>query len=319
MFGRRPDGRRIRHSDPILAFTPYIMPQRVDAQVHTVLPVNCDILTQFIRTQREKGYDISYMDLISAAYVRAVSQYPELNRFVANKQVYSRNSICISLTIIKSSEKVEDIQESAFKIHFSPYDTVYDVHDKFQAEIEKNRKPETVNETDKLVRFLLAIPGLPTTIVGIVKLLDRYGILPRAIINLSPFHTGLFIANMASIGMPHVNHHIYNFGTTSLFIGMGSVQRKSVQKAGNVKVERTIPLGIVSDERITSGAEYGLAMSYFRSLMADPAKLEVPPETVRYEIPKEKMPHLESRRQRRRIAKQLRREEREEEAVGAGI
>ena len=33
MFGRRPDGRRLRDVDPIVQITPYLMPMRCDAQV----------------------------------------------------------------------------------------------------------------------------------------------------------------------------------------------------------------------------------------------------------------------------------------------
>ena len=302
MFGRRPDGRRLKQPDPILALTPYLMPQRVDAQVHSVIRVNCDTLTKYIREQREKGVDLSYMDLVAAAYVRAVSQNPALNRFIMNKQVYARNAINISLAIIR--EQDGEVMETTIKPRFSPYDTVYDVHRKFKEAIDKNREPEAANNTDRLARFVMSIPGLATAAVWLVRLLDRYGLLPRLIIDVSPFHTGLFIANMASIGMPHVNHHIYNFGTTSLFIGMGSVERNvAVKKDGTAGHERMIPLGLVSDERITSGADYGRAMTTFRSCLNNPALLETAPETVKYDIPPEKMPHPEGRRQRRRERK----------------
>ncbi|MCL1795977.1 MAG: 2-oxo acid dehydrogenase subunit E2 [Clostridia bacterium] len=303
MFGRRPDGRRLKQPDPILALTPYLMPQRVDAQVHSVIRVNCDTLTQYIRQQREKGFDLSYMDLIAAAYVRTISQNPALNRFVMNKQVYARNAIHISLAMIR--EQGEEIMETTIKPRFSPYDTVYDVHNKFREEIDKNREPEAANNTDRLAGFVMSLPGLATALVWLVRLLDRYGLLPRIVIRLSPFHTGLFIANMASIGMPHVNHHIYNFGTTSLFIGMGSVERNvAVKRDGTAGHERMIPLGLVSDERITSGADYGRAMTAFRSFMNNPASLETPPETVKYDIPPEKMPHPDGRRQRRKENRQ---------------
>ena len=33
MFGRRPDGKRLKHLDPIVQITPYLMPMRCDAQV----------------------------------------------------------------------------------------------------------------------------------------------------------------------------------------------------------------------------------------------------------------------------------------------
>ena len=35
----------------------------------------------------------------------------------------------------------------------------------------------------------------------------------------------MFITNLASIGLPAVNHHIYNFGTCSQFVSIGSVER----------------------------------------------------------------------------------------------
>jgi len=266
------------------------MPQRVDAQVHTTIQIDCDTLTKYIRSQRDRGQTFSYMDLVIAAYVRAASQHPQLNRFVMNKQLYARSTICCSFAIVKTMENDEDVREAAVKVHFDPYDTVYDVRDRVRAEIDTNRKEDSQNGADKLVRFFQAIPGFSTVAVGLVKLLDRYGMLPSVIVNISPFHTGAFIANMASIGMPHVNHHIYNFGTTSVFLAMGNVLRNPVPGPnGTVSVKRALPMGLVLDERITSGVEYGRVLTYFRELLADPSKLELPPETVKYDIVPEKM------------------------------
>ena len=290
MFGFRSDGRRITNIDPIVGFTPYLMPQRFDAQVHTSIQIDCDTLTNYIRGQRERGQVVSYMDLLIAGYVRAVSQYPQLNRFVMNKQLFARNTICVSLAVLKTTENAEDVRETTIKVHFDPYDTVFDVRDRMREEIDKNRKAENQNVADKFVRFFQAIPGLPTLVIGVIRLLDRYGLFPSAVVNISPFHTGAFIANMASIGMPHVNHHIYSFGTTSIFLAMGKVLRNPVPGPnGTVAVKRALPIGLVLDERITSGAEYGRALSFFNELLADPSRLEQPPEGVAYDVLPEKM------------------------------
>ena len=290
LFGFRSDGRRITNKDPIVGFTPYLMPQRVDAQVYTTVQIDCDKLTNYIRGQREQGQVLSYMDLLIAAYVRAVSQHPQLNRFVMNKQLFARNTICCSLAVLKTTANDDDVRETTIKVHFDPYDTVYDVRDRMREEIEKNRKEENRNTADKYVRFLQAIPGLPTLFIGIVRLLDRYGLFPSSIVNISPFHTGAFIANMASIGMPHINHHIYNFGTTSIFLAMGKALRNPVPGPnGTVTVKRALPIGLVLDERITSGMEYGRALGFFNELIANPERLEQPPEAVVYDIPPEKM------------------------------
>ncbi len=60
---------------------------------------------------------------------------------------------------------------------------------------------------------------------GLVKLMDRCGLLPRKIIDLSPFHTSLFITNLASINTEAIFHHCYEFGTTSVFVCMASLRQ----------------------------------------------------------------------------------------------
>lgn len=307
MFGYRPDGRRVRQEDAILEFAPYLMPQRVDAQVHSVQRVDCDIMTRYIRDQRAKGHILSYIDLAIAGYVRVVSQYPGINRFIVNKQLYARNTICISMALLKMFEDSDKIQESTIKLHFSPYSTVYEVHDMIQKAIDDNRLPEVKNNTDKVAGFLMRVPGMATFVAGLARILDRYGLLPAAVIDVSPFHTGLFFTSMASLGMPYVNHHIYNFGTTSIFMAMGKVERMPVPAPGNTAAfKRMTPLGVVSDERITSGAEFARVFGFWRDLLADPSQLETPPETVQVDFPPEKMPGYRRRqRMERRAAKKV--------------
>ena len=89
---------------------------------------------------------------------------------------------------------------------------------------------------------------------------------------------------MASIGMPAVNHHIYNFGTTSLFVSIGSVER-TVQMGPDGKAvrKRLLPIGITADERICAGAMYARMVNRMTYYLNDPSLLETPPETVNFE------------------------------------
>ena len=284
MFGRREDGRRLKLDDPIVGLTPYVMPKRDDSQVMVTQHIDCDTLTNFIRAKREENIHISYMDLIIAAYVRTASRYPEMNRFIMNKKVFARNHIAVSLAVLKTLEG-DDIQETTIKVKLAPESTLVDVHNAFAAAIEENRKPAASNLTDKVAMLLLGTPGLATLVVALARFMDNHGILPHVILEASPFHTSMFITNMASIGMPSVYHHIYNFGTTSIFVGMGRIERH-VEPApgGTMRFRRMIPLGVVIDERIACGAQYGRAFSYLRELLANPEMLMSPPEEVKTEI-----------------------------------
>ena len=101
MFGRRPDGRRINKIDPVMKITPYVMPMRCDAQVFLKHLADLEAMSRFIRRQKaEKNETISYMQIIVAAYVRAVSRNPEVNRFIMNKQLFARNNCSAAFTFL---------------------------------------------------------------------------------------------------------------------------------------------------------------------------------------------------------------------------
>ena len=122
------------------------------------------------------------------------------------------------------------------------------------AAIEKNQNAQHNNDTDKFVKFIFGVPGLARTVIGLAGFLDRHNLLPRSIIELSPFHTSLFVTNLASINTPYIFHHCYEFGTTSVFICMGRpVHDPAVPEGVRKKV---MPLSVVMDERIATGIEY---------------------------------------------------------------
>ncbi len=282
MFGYRPDGRRTPNIEPIVKITPYLMPTRVDSMVFLQHEVDFEMLTRYIAEQAAKGEKITYMQIIIASFVRAVSQHPEINRYIMNKQYYSRNNCTVSFTMLKDPRDA-DKGETVVKIKFDPTDTIYDVRDRMIEIIENNRGEEKKNFADKLASAVLLAPGIPTLLVALVKLLDRYGLMPGAFLDSLPFHTSLFITNNASIGLHHVNHHIYNFGSTSLFFGMGTVEKKAVVEKGQARMKRFLPIGITADERVCAGAYYAAFFADIVRNINNPELLETPPESVKFD------------------------------------
>ena len=221
MFGRRPDGRRIRGMDPIMRITPYVMPMRCDAQVFLKHRADLEVLFDYIRRQTlEKNEQISYMQIIVAAYVRAISRSPAVNRFIMNKQLFARNNCSAAFTILKDPNDI-DKGEAVVKIKFDLTDTLYDVRDRMNAAVAANRGDQPAGFVDKLLGVLFAVPGLATVVVALVRLLDRYGIAPSVLMEELPFYVGMYITNTASIRLHDVNHHLYNWGNVGLFFGMG--------------------------------------------------------------------------------------------------
>ena len=284
MFGFRPDGRRLKDVDPLVQITPYLMPMRCDAQVFLQHRMDYEKAARYIAEKNREGEKITFMQIIAAAYVRSVSQLPELNRFIFNKQYYARNNCSISYVVLKDPQDNESNEVTA-RIEFDLTDTIFDVRDRMTAAQEKIRNTPDDAFVTKLASFLLKIPGLATLVVNAYRLLDRYGLAPGFLIRELPFYSGLFITNNASIGLNHVLHHIYNFGNVSMFIGMGNIMKEAAADSeGKARMKRWLPLGMTADERMCSGAHYAAFFASMVKYMDNPGLLEEPPESVKFDL-----------------------------------
>ena len=283
MFGFRPEGRRVKHMDPIVQATPYLMPMRCDAMVFLQHDAEYEPMMRYIADKsRNEGIKITFLEVVIACYIRAISQVPEVNRFVINKQYYNRNELTCAMTILMDTSD-DSIQENVIKVKFDPTDTIYDVQARLVAKIAANRKPDKPSFAIKLASFALSIPGFTSMIAWTIRLLDRYGLLPGAVIGELPFHSSMFITNNASIGLHSVYHHVYNFGNVGMFLGMGTPERGyTVDSKGNPKRWCTLPIGITVDERVCGGAVYAKLFAVMKRCLNNPSLLDTPPEKVYY-------------------------------------
>ena len=281
MFGFRHEGRRVKHMDPIVQMTPYLMPMRCDAQVFLHHDIDYETLTSYIADKsRNEGVKITFLEVLIASFVRGISQVPEVNRFVMNKQYYNRKELTCSMTVLLDTPD-GSLQENVIKVRFDPTDTIYDVQARLVAKIEANRKPEKPSFAIKLASALIKIPGLVSLVVWFLMLLDRYGIMPGMLIDELPFHSSMWVTNNASIGLHSVYHHIYNFGNSSMFFGMGTPERGyTVDAKGNPKRWCTLPVGITVDERVCGGATYARLFTWMKRCLRNPELLDTPPEKV---------------------------------------
>ena len=104
--------------------------------------------------------------------------------------------------------------------------------------------------------------------------MDKHGIMPKKIIEVSPFHTSAFLTNVGSIGIDSIYHHIYNFGTTSLFFAMGKKKKSYMYEDDEIRKEKCITIAFVGDERICDGYYYANSFKTLSKLLNHPELLE---------------------------------------------
>ncbi|MBQ7288856.1 MAG: hypothetical protein IJW78_03905 [Clostridia bacterium] len=279
-FGDRKDGRRIRSIDPMSAIASYIMVERNTCSNLFEDAFSMENVDAFIKQQRAKGLKgFGVMHVLVAAYVRMVSAYPATNRFISGQKLFHRNNIEIALTIKKDMNL--ESPDTVIKVELTPDATSTDVYNAFTKEIESYRN-EPGGDFDKTAKLFSFIPGvLLKFTVWLLKLLDYFGGLPKFLLKVSPFHAGLFITSMGSLGIPPIYHHLYDFGNCPLFIAFGAKEKvRELQMDGSVKEKKIIRYKVVMDERICDGYYYAAALKCFRRYMENPQGLELPPETV---------------------------------------
>lgn len=273
----RADGKRLRNTDPMYTVAAYVMSKRVDSMNMVTLDIPYDPIQEYLNKKRGEGVSLSHLGVIIAAYLRTAAEFPLLNRFIMNCKPYARNEFCVAMVVLKSGQMDNGTMT---KMYFNMTDTIFDVNDTINKYVSDNREVPEKNGTEKMIKILLGAPGVLRVGVGLFKFMDKHGLLPKKVIDMSPFHNSLCISNLASIRTNHIYHHCYEFGTTSVFITMGNLREVPKRRGGEIIFERCIPLGVVMDERICSGSYFALAFRKIRKYLRNPELLELPPEAV---------------------------------------
>lgn len=278
MFGKRPDGRRLRTVEPLQLITGFLMKKRYDSMNMYEDTINCAAWDSYIKEKEEQGIKIGYMHIFIAGIVRMIAKWPRLNRFVMNGKIYARPKIWVSFTI--HPELHIDSPDTTIKLCFDGTETILEIAQTINDAIRKEtvlRQEE--NDTDKLARFLTALPSWILNIVATVLMwMDRHNMMPKSIIEFSPFHTSFYITNLKSLGINHVYHHTCEFGTNGLFFAMGKEKNIPIAHKNEVVIEKHMGFSLVSDERFCDGLYYALALREFRKIMQNPSDLETPLE-----------------------------------------
>lgn len=279
-WGDRPDGRRVRTLAPYDTVSPYIMVTRSDAQNYLADSFETTAVDWYVRRKRSEGLvDFGILHVILAAYVRMLSQKPRINRFIAGQKIFARHGIEINMAVKRALKA--DETNTVIKVRFEPDDTADLVYQRFTETMAK-AFGEGENDFDSTGRLINAIPGLVKKFtVWLLKLVDYGGLLPKALLKVSPFHGSMFITSMGSLGIPPIYHHLYNFGNVPVFIAFGAKRHvNELDNQGQFVRRKYIDYTVVTDERICDGFYFASGLKLFRQLINDPSQLDQPPVKV---------------------------------------
>ncbi|HHX36639.1 MAG TPA: 2-oxo acid dehydrogenase subunit E2 [Clostridiaceae bacterium] len=276
---KRSDGELVRDGDPMNRIMPYIMRRRNESAVYYRIPLEITNARTFIRDNRKQGRRITLLNIITAAMLQTMYKRPRSNRFVAGRRLYQRKEFEVLLVVKESLS--DDSLESVARVPFEADDNIFDVTEKMAKHIEDIQEGG-IKADDKMIRTLSNAPRiLNRTIGSLLNFLDFHNILPQTLRDILPFYSSLFISHLGSIGADAPFHHLYEFGTTSIFMTIGRSYLKPFRgKDNGVEWRRMVDVAVTIDERICDGYYLIKTLKTFENFVQHPELLTKPVERV---------------------------------------
>ncbi|HSO96647.1 MAG TPA: hypothetical protein VLV81_11460 [Acidimicrobiia bacterium] len=280
MWWRRNDGELVRDLARNRRVMPYLMRGRNESAVYFEHDVTLRNTDAFVRewNQANPGLRIDMFHLAVWALKDTLSRNPTTNRFVAGGRLYQRHGIWFSYAI--KSKLVTGAPLIVVKRRM-------DLDESFAAMVLGMHETETRYRTgdaaqvDRELGLLLFFPGfIRRILMRGVDVVDRLGMLPRSYIENDPMYASAFMANMASLGMPPVYHHLYEYGTASIFCSLGRPVPAPGSPTSGPDRRRTMQVRWTFDERAEDGLTAWFAARRFRQVMEDPTACGVAIDAV---------------------------------------
>lgn len=258
MFGRRPDGR-LAVVSPIRRFMPFISPTRNGALVYLTQRIDvrrAEALLAERNAARPREARVTLFHLVLAAIAEALHQKPRLNRFVAGRRIWDRDGVWLSFSAKQAF--AEDAPIMTVKRRFAPGEPIDALATDVWALLGAGRSGEQTL-ADKEVGLMLKLPGvLIRLLLGLARLADHHGLLPRSMIATDPLFTSVFVANLGSVGLDAGYHHLWEWGNCPVFAVMGAVE------GGRLTMKYSY------DERIADGFYAAKGLEIVKALLEAP-------------------------------------------------
>lgn len=275
--GRR-DAHLVRDLPALRRVMPVLMRTRSEGTIYYTQHLEVERLLDWleeVNDGRERVERITFFHVFLTAYARLFRQRPELNRFVSGGRTYQREQISFSFTVKQAM--TDEAEESQATVVLTGEETVNDVRRLVEVELAQARGPGS-NDGDRLVGALVRLPAPALTgIARAVWALDRVNLMPRVLQEALPVYASSYLVNLGSIGADAPFHHLYQHGTTSIFVAIGTIGPEPVVVDDEIVVRRRVAVVYTIDERVTDGFYLVRSADLLQQLVDDPGALLHPP------------------------------------------
>lgn len=270
--GGRRGATRVDLGHSMNALFPFMMKGRNESIAYYPVVVDAENLLDHVEKVKGTPEEISIFEAVMLALVRILRERPTLNRYIIGRRLYQRHDV--ELSFVARREYSLDSSETNVVVNVKPGDDAATALAKLRGEIKVAKSGEHKDD-DALISLFLKMPrSVLRLAVNALATWDFYVDTPGFLRGIDPMRCSAYVANLGSVGLGAAYHHLFEWGTCSLFVTIGQIRPTVVVGPdGNPAVRRTMELKIALDERIADGYYDARALELFDSYLNDPEQL----------------------------------------------
>ena len=279
-WGDRRDGHWVKDAPGLNVVMTCLFPKRTDSEVCLQQDIDVTELLKYIETKNQihPEYKTTLFHCFVTILARAVNERPYLNRFVQGARIYERDEITLSFT---AKRRFTDHSEESLMVYTAKgSDTLDDVSRKIVGDVHEMReRKKTVGIDEWLDKFAALPRPILIAAIRLIRILDFWGKVPRALSDGDPNYTSVLLSNLGSIKCPGVYHHLNNYGTNSIMITIGTIHKAPFfHEDGTMEMRDYVDIGATLDERIADGFYFARSLKLIQHICAHPELLDRPLE-----------------------------------------
>ncbi len=264
----RPDGAAMKKVHKYRKMMAHLMPTKAESIVLFDDYVDAEKLLEYVKAARDRFHcDITHC--VVAACAIGVHENPSMNRFVTGRRLYQRYGSWITFSM-KRKKMEKSAKVSIAKIRFPASVNFEEAADLMNARINHERSDTKTYVDKELDLFMLFPRPVLKAMINLVKWLNYYNLLPKSFIENDAMFTSMVVANLGSVGMKPGYHHLYEWGTSPLFLMVGKLEERPVVVDGEIVVRKQLHLRYTYDERIDDGLTARFGIEAVRRVLEDP-------------------------------------------------
>lgn len=253
-----------------------LKPDRCDSDVYINQKMDVTKLVEYMDKRKKDGDDITYFHAFVTAIGKVFYNRNKLNRFVSNRHIYEHNDVVVSFVAKVSFD--DKSEEMMIMVPIEPNDNIDTISKKISSYVDKVRNSNNLEKegANDAIDIVGKLPnGLRIPLVGILKWMDKKGILPKFLVKDNLYYSSIIVSNLGSIRCGAIYHNLTCFGTCSSLATIGEIKNEDVHHDdGTEEIRKICEFGINLDERIADGYYFAKSVKLLQYIFDNPELLE---------------------------------------------